>query len=270
MPASPLSRPDVWNAVAAGYADDLVPLFSLYAADALRLAGLPDGARVLDVAAGPGTLAFLAADRGADVVALDFADAMVAALRQRAAREGVTAVEAVRGDGQALPFDDGTFDRAFSMFGLIFFPDPGAGLREAHRVLRPGGRMTVSSWAPLDGVPLLQTCFGAIREHLPDLPFGDGAAPFGQPEALSEAFEAAGFRDVEVHTVAHRIEATSAASFWASSERSSAPLALLRGHLDADAWGALRSEVVETIERELGDGPYPMEWPARIAVGTRP
>lgn len=270
MPASPLSRPEAWNAVADGYAEDLVPLFAAYAADALRLAGLPAGARVLDVAAGPGTLAFLAAERGARVVALDFAEAMVAALDRRAKREGVPSVEAVHGDGQALPFADGAFDRAFSMFGLIFFPDPGAGLREAHRVLRPGGRVAVSSWAPLDGVALLQACFRAIGAHLPELPFGDGEAPLGTPAALRGALTEAGFADVEVHTVAHPTEATSAASFWSVNERSSAPLALLRQRLGADAWAALRTDVIDRIERDLGPGPYPMAWPAHIAVGTRP
>ena len=267
---SPLSRPDVWNEIAAGYAEDLAPLLSRYAADALRLAGVSAGDRVLDVAAGPGTLSFLAAEQGARVVALDFADAMVAALRRRAEAEGVTTVEAVAGDGQALPFEDGAFDRALSMFGLIFFPDPGAGLREAHRALRPGGRLAVSSWAPLDGAPLLQTCFGAVAAHLPEFPFGQDTAPFGQPDELRDALEAAGFHDVDVHTVTHRTEAPSAAAFWATNERSSAPLALLRRHLAPDAWADLRAGVIASIERDLGAGPYPMAWPARIAVGTRP
>ncbi len=266
---SPLSRPDVWNAVADGYADALVPLFARYADSALRLGRVGAGHRVLDVAAGPGTLSLLAAERGAEGVALDFADAMVAALRRRADAAGL-AVEAVPGDGQALPFADGAFDRAFSMFGLIFFPDPGAGLREAHRVLRPGGRLVVSSWAPLDGVPLLRTCFGALAAHLADFPFGEGAAPFGRPEELAEAFEAAGFRAVEVHTIAHETEAASAASFWEANERSSAPLALLREAVPPGAWAGLRARVVEAIERDLGAGPSAMAWPAHLAVGTKP
>ena len=266
---SPLARPETWDAVATGYVGDLVPLFEAYARDALRLAGLPDGARVLDVAAGPGTLALLAAERGAAVAALDFSARMVEALETRAADRGLD-VEAVRGDGQALPFADGTFDRAFSMFGLIFFPDPGAGLREARRVLRPGGRLAISAWAPLDGVPLLRTCFGAIGRRLPDLPFGEGEAPFGRPEQLVEALGGAGFEGVEVHTVVHETEATSTGSFWTVNERSSAPLVALRGALGEGEWADLREEVVGTIERELGPGPYPMAWPALVAVGTRP
>ena len=70
----PLSTPCVWDTVAEGYASDFVPLFSLYAADALALAELPPNAHVLDVAAGPGTLALLAARTARHVAAVDFAE----------------------------------------------------------------------------------------------------------------------------------------------------------------------------------------------------
>ena len=269
MSVSPLSRPDVWNAVATGYTADLVPLFAAYARDALRLAALPPGARVLDVAAGPGTLALLAAEHASEVVAVDFAAEMIATLRRRVAEEGVGTVTAVEADGQALPFDAGRFDGVFSMFGLIFFPDPAAGLREAHRVLVPGGRIAVSSWAPLGGIPLLSACFRAMKEHLPWLPFGDQAAPFGDPESLLDALRSAGFEDVAVHTVAHRADAASVAAFWETNERSSAPLVLLRQQLSAAEWEALGASVVDQLRREFGEGEVAMAWPARIAVGTK-
>jgi 2-polyprenyl-3-methyl-5-hydroxy-6-metoxy-1,4-benzoquinol methylase len=60
-PASPLASPHPWNLVAADYTAEVVPIFVQYARDALRLAALPPGAEILDVAAGPGTLAFEAA-----------------------------------------------------------------------------------------------------------------------------------------------------------------------------------------------------------------
>ena len=264
---SPLAQPAVWNAIAAGYAEDLIPVFEPYARDALRLADLPPDAHVLDVATGPGTLALLAAETAKHVAAVDFAPAMVAALEPRAAAAGN--VTAVLGDGQALPFSDGRFDGAFSMFGLIFFPDPAAGFRELHRVLKPGGRAVVSSWAPMDGVPLLRACFGALGDHLPDFPFGERKAPFGDPDELRDAMAAAGFQGVEVHTVTHAVQSPSVRAFWATNERSSAPFALIREHLSAAEWATLGETVIARLEAEFGTGPVAMVWPARLAVGTR-
>ena len=81
----PLALPATWDAVAEGYADELMPLFERYAQDALALAVLPARAHVLDVATGPGTLALLAAPVAERVVALDFSEAMIVQLDRRVA-----------------------------------------------------------------------------------------------------------------------------------------------------------------------------------------
>ena len=266
---SPLSSPDTWDAVARGYTDELVPLFERYAADALRLADLPPGAHVLDVACGPGTLALLAAPEAGRVVAVDFSEAMLSELARRSQGQGETAVEAAQADGQALPFADETFDGVFSMFGLMFFPDRAAGLREAHRVLRPGGRAVISSWAPLDGVPLLAACFGALREALPDLPARDGPLPLGAEADVRSALDEAGFRDVRVERAAHRVSVPSAAAFWATNERSSAPLALVRDGVGPETWERVGAHVVDALGSAFERGPVEMVWPAWIGVGTR-
>src|SRR4029077_9096481 len=105
-----------------------------------------------DVAAGPGTLSLIAAAAGARVSAIDFSERMVDEFRTRAAAAGLAGALDIRvGDGQALPFESAAYDCACSIFGLMFFPDRHAGLREMRRVLRPGGRAIVSSWVPFDG-----------------------------------------------------------------------------------------------------------------------
>lgn len=266
-PASPLSRPDAWNEVAAGYADVLVPLFSLYARDALHLADLPPDARILDIATGPGTLAELAAAAGASVVAVDFSENMIRECEKRT--EGLPNVDVIQADGQALPFDDATFDGVFSMFGLIFFPDRAAGFEEARRVLRPGCRAVVSTWAPLKSVPLLSATFGALEELIPDMFFGDGKAPLAEEAELAEEMRAGGFQDVRVHTIEHGVELPSVSAYWADHVRSSAPITVLRMGLDPAVWEEVSAGVLETLEREFGSGPLETKWPARLAVAVR-
>src|SRR5450432_3119559 len=176
----PLAEPLAWNLVSKDYAIEVVPQFERYAADALRVSGVRPGARVLDVAAGPGTLALLAAKEAKSVEAIDFASDMIALLEQRARDAGVSNVTARVGDGQALPYEAGSFDAAFSMFGLIFFPDRVQGLTEMKRVLTPGGVAVVSAWRPFSEAPLLGAVMAALAEQLPDLPFGKSKAPMGE------------------------------------------------------------------------------------------
>ncbi|MFN7145591.1 MAG: class I SAM-dependent methyltransferase, partial [Myxococcota bacterium] len=160
--SSPFALPSTWDAVVGPYDQHLTPVFGEFAERALALARASAGDRLLDVAAGPGTLALRAA-LYADVATIDFSPEMVARLRVNAAARGLD-VDAREGDGQALPWADGTFDATFSMFGLIFFPDPAKGLAEMARVTRPGGRVTVSSWRPMD--PRLQAVVQVLAEKL--------------------------------------------------------------------------------------------------------
>ena len=87
--ANPLSSPAPWNLVASEYAVEVAPVLAWFAQKAIDLALLSPGARVLDVAAGPGTLSFLAARNGARVTAIDFSPAMIEKLRERASTETV-------------------------------------------------------------------------------------------------------------------------------------------------------------------------------------
>ena len=106
------------------------------------------GDRVLDLAAGTGTSSEPIADRGAFVVPCDFSLGMLAVGKQALPQLPFTA-----GDGTRLPFADGTFDAVTISFGLRNIVDPLAGLREMHRVTRPGGRLVVCefshpTWSP--------------------------------------------------------------------------------------------------------------------------
>jgi ubiquinone/menaquinone biosynthesis C-methylase UbiE len=255
QPPSPLAGPDAWNLVTPGYVDIVVPQFVPFARDALDLARVEAGTRVVDVACGPGTLSFLAAERGARVDALDFAENMIEALRARAAREGVTTIESRQGDGMALPYADASFDAAFSMFGLIFFPDRLQGFRELRRVLAPGGRVVVASWQPFDRVPLIAELFGALLDLMPGLPFGKSKAPLGDPDEMRDEMQQAGLVSVSVHELAHPTHAPSLVEWWASMRRSMAPIVLLENKLGKAAIDDLEVRILERLERTFGPGP---------------
>jgi ubiquinone/menaquinone biosynthesis C-methylase UbiE len=265
--ASPLASPEAWNLVADAYAAELVPIFERFAREALRLAALPPSPRVIDAATGPGTLALLAAAGGARVTAVDFSPAMIAHLRQRAEAASLAGIDARLGDCQALPFDDESYDGAFSMFGLMFFPDRAAGFGELRRVLRPQGRLVVSSWAPFEGAFAL--VMESIRAMLPGLPFGQGAAPLGDPEQFAQEMAAAGLRDVVIHPVKHTKTEPSLAEFWESLQRTMAPVVLLRRKLGEQRWSEVARGVLDRLRSELGDGPIEERFTALLGVGVK-
>lgn len=104
--------------------------------------------KVLDVATGPGIIAAEAARRGAtDVTGIDFsADMIKAAAAVSEAYPGVMTFEV--GDAEALPYKDATFDAVVLAFVLLHLPQPEKALSEAYRVLKPGGKIAFSVWAP--------------------------------------------------------------------------------------------------------------------------
>lgn len=193
---SQLEDPALWDA-AAQYQRVVHPFTAAFARRALDETALPPAARVIDVACGTGALALMAAAADARVLATDFSPGMVA----RVAEAGHPGVEARVLDGQALDLPDAGFDAAFSIFGVILFPDWRAGLAEMARVVRPGGTGTIATWAHGDGAAINMALADIARRLAPDIaspPPPPGMAELRTPERLTAALEAAGFADLRV------------------------------------------------------------------------
>ncbi|GAM23935.1 hypothetical protein SAMD00019534_071100, partial [Acytostelium subglobosum LB1] len=109
---------------------------------------LPSGIKIIDIGAGSGALSIPAAERvkpyGGTVLATDFAPSMINVLNKKI---GGLPIETKVMDGQCLECADNTFDYAFSVFALIFFPDQLKGAKEMYRVLHPGGKAAITSWS---------------------------------------------------------------------------------------------------------------------------
>lgn len=267
-PPSPLGTPLAWDLVAPGYASEVVDHFRLYSADALELARLQAGELVLDVAAGPGTLSLQAAALAREVVAIDFSANMLAELRARMSARGIENVSVHEGDGQALPFEDASFDAAFSMFGLMFFPDRAKGFSELYRVLGPGGRAVVSSWQPMPSVPFFWAVIEALSAELPNLPLGDGKGPLSDPEIFKQEMSAAGF-EVSVEERVHGNHWPSVEVCWASVRKSFAPLVLLEHKMPREAFESLAANIYRRISEKFSD-PVAVQMPAWLALGRKP
>jgi SAM-dependent methyltransferase len=261
----PLSSPMAWDLVAAPYATDVVPFFTQFAEHALRLAGVAPGSPIVDVASGPGTLALAAARAGYKVSAIDFSRDMIEQLHAQVAREGITGVSAMVGNGMSLPFADASFAAGFSLFGLMFFPDRDRGFRELHRVLVPGGHIVITSWVPVERVPLLATLYSAVANAVPD--FSLGREALTSPGDIREEMTRAGFREVAVTEVSYALTGPSLRDLWESLARTNAPLAWLEKQLGPNRWQEVAVEVVGHLQERFGAGPQHFEMIANVGLG---
>ncbi len=261
-----MAEPLAWNLVAPGYLEHNLEHLAAFSERALQLAQVGASDRVLDVACGPGSLTLPAAAIAQHVDALDFSEAMLELLRSRLASADVANVTAVHGDGQALPYADSQFDAAFSMFGLLFFPDRAQGFRELRRVLRPGGRAVISGWQPMHDIAALIAIFDSIYEAAPDLaPTHPADAPvLSTPRQIADEMGAAGF-DVQVVRMDRTMRIASVDEFVATIPESFAPLTLMRQQL-GERWPSLWKATGEGMKRRLGPGP--IEYPLRALLGV--
>jgi SAM-dependent methyltransferase len=236
---------------------------------AARVAGLEGD--LLEIAAGTGVVT-RALDKAlapsARIVATDLNQAM---LDHAAAQLSSPRVEWRQADGQALPFGDGGFDAVVCQFGVMFFPDRGAGYAEARRVLRPGGRYLFNVWDSLQANPDSQAVHEAVAALFPDDPPGFLArTPFGysDKDRIRADVAAAGFSRIEIETVAKTGRAGSARDV-ATGLCEGSPL---RAEIEARDPAALPRAVdaaAKALEARYGTGAFESPLQALVVTAER-
>ena len=182
------------------------------------MAGIGPSSRILDVAAGAGGQALVAARRvgpAGTVLATDIAPNILGFASAAAEAAGLSNVQTRVMDGENLddlPAD--SFDAVISRVGLIYFPDRDRALRGMRRVLKPSGKVAAIVYAPADRNQFFSIPIGIIRRRAqlpPPLPGQPGPFSLGQPGVLEAAYAKTGFRDIETRLVPAPLKLASAA-----------------------------------------------------------
>lgn len=184
------------GAIPQHYDSKLGPMFfEPYAED--LAARLPAHAqRVLETAAGTGVVTgHLLARLGADarLVVSDLQDAMLEVARAKYGQD--PRVEFRQADATTLPFNDRSFEAVVCQFGVMFFDDRLAGLREARRVLTHDGVLLMNTWGALADNPIARTAHEEVARVLPHNPPTFMEVPFGMHDVdeVTDLLHAAGF-----------------------------------------------------------------------------
>lgn len=173
-------------------------------------ADLKPGLSVLDIAGGTGEPSLTAAKRvapGGTVTYSDFVPEMLAVAQGHARDAGITNMEFRQVDAEDIPFDDATFDRVVSRFGIMFPPDIQKALGEVRRVLKPGGQATFVVWQSTAMNPWYEEVNGVLAKYgmlTPPPPGMPTPFRFGEAGTLPSELRTGGYEDVteNAHTVA--------------------------------------------------------------------
>jgi ubiquinone/menaquinone biosynthesis C-methylase UbiE len=253
-----MSQQEQWQVAgnaAEIYEEELVPaIFAPWAPLVVDLAYPQEGERVLDVACGTGIVARTLAScvgPGGAVAGVDLNPGMLKVARRVCSTEShsIVQIEWHEASADKLPFSDALFDVVCCQLGLQFFPDRAAALREMHRVLVPGGRLTVMVWRGIHESPGFASLAEAFERHVGRAAAEIMRAPFGlsDSEDLTALVRAAGFHDIVIQRRVGTVRFTSAEKL-VSSYIAGSPLA---GPL-SQANDAARQAVVADVQNALG------------------
>ena len=208
MTDQPASQPNTW-ATTSGNAwvemqDVLDRLFKPI--ETLLVADLPTGThqRLLDVGCGFGATTLAAARRfgpRAQCTGVDISEAMIAAARARAEREGVPA-NFILADAQTHAFAPESFDTIISRFGVMFFADFVAAFTNLRRAAAEGATLRLLAWRSAAENPFMTTAESAAAPLLDTLPArkpdGPGQFAFADRARVQSILEASGWADIDI------------------------------------------------------------------------
>lgn len=251
---------EIFNSRVQGF--DALGAFAHFGRRLVAMAGIEPGQRVLDVATGGGAVLFPAAEfvgDGGEAVGVDLAERMVQATNEEAERRGLGIPVRVM-DAEQLDFPDAYFDRVLCGFSVMFFPNLAQALAEFRRVLKPGGRLGVSTWqvSPIEDLSVVVDRLGLGTGHAPGW--------ISEPDDLARRLTRAGFTDVRVKAESKTLDYADFEQYWEYTS-GTGPRRLLDA-LEADQTERARSSLVERLRPYQQPNGIHVEAAALLAVAS--
>jgi ubiquinone/menaquinone biosynthesis C-methylase UbiE len=240
----------------------------------LDAADVRPGVRVLELACGPGGTGLAAAERVApdgEVVLSDVAAEMTAIAAERADARNLRNVKTVQVGMEDVGFPDASFDAVVCREGLMLVLDPAAAVREAHRVLVPGGRAVFAVWGLRERNPWLGVLLDAITSRLgipvppPGMPDPFALSHYGELEKL---LSEAGFHDVSVAELATPMNVSSFDEWWSVVPSLAGPVGPILDAQPPDVSAAIRGEANAALDEFRTDTGYHLPGLSFVGVGS--
>lgn len=227
------------------------------------------GVELLDVATGSGNVAIAAAKAGAKVTGLDLTPKLLDVARGRASAAGL-AIAFTEGDAEDLPFEDDSFDRVTSCFGVMFAPRQPVAAAELVRVARPGATIGVTAWTP-EG--FVGASFRASASYMPPMP-SELKPPvmWGNEEHVRSLF-ADSSADVTCERCTVTFSGSNAEAWFADDERMLGPAVMAKAALEPQGrYDELRQDMLDLYARfnAADDGSFRVEAEYLLTLVTVP
>ncbi|HEY6398415.1 MAG TPA: methyltransferase domain-containing protein [Solirubrobacteraceae bacterium] len=249
---------EIWQAMAAGWDRERSWMWEASRAvseEMLNALGPEPGQTILELAAGTGETGFAAARAiGPDgrLISTDFAPEMVAAARRESERLGLANVEHREMDAERMDLDDDSVDGVLCRWGYMLMADPGTALAETRRVLRDGGRLSLSVWGAAERNPWASLPAKVLMEHTGSAapnPRDPGIFAMADPERVRSLVQDAGFAEPRLDEVEVRWRFEDFDAYWRYVTELAGGIAMVVQAMPVTDREAVR----KLVERATGD-----------------
>ena len=268
---------NTWNKYASGWRkwDEILMTTMRPVGDSLiNSLKLKGNEHVLDVASGTGEPGLILSTLLPDgrVTGSDLSENMVEIANKHAQERSISNYLSQQCDATNMPFDDNSFDHVICRFGIMFFPDIEAGLREMTRVLKPGGKLSVAVWGPpeLNSFITMMAMTVAERLNLPKpTPDKPGIFRCAQPGLTNQMLATAGLSQVMEYGVNGEASFESPEIYWDIFSDVAGPIMEALNNEPQEIINEIRQAVINKAENTIRNGKVYTDWEVNIATGIK-